>query len=148
MQIRQLTEPDLGILLELYSHLHEADTSLPAQSVVDSIWTELLSSPNNRYYGGFVDDQLVSSCTLTIIPNLTRSCRPYGVVENVVTHTAHRRNGYATSLLRRALDEAWEADCYKVMLLTGRKDESTYRFYERAGFDRHAKQAFLARPHG
>jgi hypothetical protein len=32
------------------------------------------------------------------------------------------------------------------MLLTGRKDEGTYRFYESIGFDRHAKQAFLAKP--
>jgi hypothetical protein len=31
------------------------------------------------------------------------------------------------------------------MLLTGRKDESIYRFYESAGFDRYAKQAFLAK---
>jgi hypothetical protein len=34
---------------------------------------------------------------------------------------------------------------YKVMLLTGRKDEGTYRFYESAGFDRYSKQAFLAK---
>jgi GNAT superfamily N-acetyltransferase len=145
MQIRPLTEPDLADLLELYSHLHETDAALPAHSVVDSVWTELLSSPNYRYFGSFFDGQLVSSCTLTIIPNLTRSCRPYGVVENVVTHSAHRRKGYATLLLRRALVDAWESGCYKVMLLTGRKDESTYKFYEQAGFDRHAKQAFLAK---
>ena len=37
---------------------------------------------------------------------------------------------------------AWSRNCYKVMLLTGRKNEATYRFYESAGFDRHAKQAF------
>jgi hypothetical protein len=32
------------------------------------------------------------------------------------------------------------------MLLTGRKDEGTRRFYEQAGFDPHDKQAFVARP--
>jgi len=32
------------------------------------------------------------------------------------------------------------------MLLTGRKNEETYRFYKSVGFDRHAKQAFLAKP--
>ena len=30
--------------------------------------------------------------------------------------------------------------------MTGRKDEATLRFYEGAGFDRHGKQAFVARP--
>jgi hypothetical protein len=31
------------------------------------------------------------------------------------------------------------------MLLTGRKDEATLRFYEQAGFDQHDKQAFVAK---
>jgi len=44
------------------------------------------------------------------------------------------------------LREAWVEGCYKVMLLTGRKDEAISRFYESAGFDRPAKQAFVARP--
>ena len=30
--------------------------------------------------------------------------------------------------------------------MTGRKDPDTLRFYENAGFDRHGKQAFVARP--
>lgn len=63
-------------------------------------------------------------------------------------HASRRRKGYATALLRRALEEAWSANCYKVMLLTGRMDESTFRFYESAGFDRHGKQGFVARPTG
>ena len=33
-----------------------------------------------------------------------------------------------------------------MMLMTGRKDDATLRFYERAGFDCHGKQAFIARP--
>lgn len=29
--------------------------------------------------------------------------------------------------------------------MTGRKEESVFRFYERAGFNRHSKQAFVAK---
>jgi hypothetical protein len=29
------------------------------------------------------------------------------------------------------------------MLLTGRKDQATFEFYEAADFDRHEKQAFI-----
>jgi len=146
MLIRQLRSNDLSDLLALYEHLHSSDTPLPADSVVQSVWRELMTSPKHRHYGAFVDEQLVSSCTLTIIPNLTRSCRTYGVIENVVTHASHRRRGYAKALLRAALADAWTVQCYKVMLLTGRKDEATFRFYEAAGFDRNAKQAFVAKP--
>ena len=91
--------------------------------------------------------QLISSCMLTIIPNLTRACRPFGVIENVVTQSAYRGQGWGRALLlRHALAHAWQARCYKVMLMTGRKDESTLRFYEQSGFERHGKQAFVARP--
>ena len=90
--------------------------------------------------------QLISSCTLTIIPNLTRACRPFGVIENVVTQSAYRGQGWGRALLQHALAHAWQARCYKVMLMTGRKDENTLRFYEQSGFERHGKQAFVARP--
>ena len=146
MLIRHLELGDLDELLALYGHLHTADAPLPERSVVEGVWRELAVSPSYRYYGGFVDASLISSCALTIIPNLTRGCRPYGVVENVVTHVDHRRRGYAKEVLRKALEDAWGAKCYKVMLLTGRKDEATFRFYESAGFDRHGKQAFIAQP--
>jgi GNAT superfamily N-acetyltransferase len=147
LRLRRLESTDLEALLALYEHLHDSDAPPPSREAVDSVWRELMASPNHRYYGVFVNEEtLVSSGTLTIIPNLTRGCRPYGVVENVVTHPRHRRKGHAKALLAKALAEAWAAGCYKVMLLTGRKDEETLQFYESAGFDRHAKQAFVAKP--
>jgi len=146
MRIRHLEPGDLDELLALYEHLHDSDVPLPERAVVERVWRELAANPSYRYYGVFVGASLVSSCTLTIIPNLTRGCRPYGVIENVVTHVDHRRRGYAKAVLREALKDAWAATCYKVMLLTGRKDEATFGFYESVGFDRHGKQAFIARP--
>jgi GNAT superfamily N-acetyltransferase len=148
VQIKRLRRNDLDALLALYAHLHDTDTPPPTAAAARAVWRELTSGASHRYryYGAFVDEQLVSSCALTIVPNLTRGCRPYGVVENVVTHAEHRRQGHATALLKAALADAWAARCYKVMLLTGRKDEGTFRFYEAAGFDRNEKQAFIARP--
>jgi len=144
--IRELTASDLPDLLELYKHLHVADDPLPCRNEVEGIWRTIQQNPNLKYFGVFVDCALVSSCTLSVVPNLTRGCRPYGVIENVVTHADFRRQGHGRSVLKHALAQAWSCGCYKVMLLTGRKDEGTYRFYESAGFDRGAKQAFLAKP--
>lgn len=146
MIIRALEEKDLSQLLLLYTHLHEADVALPESSIVEAVWCEISSNQNYRYFGGFIDDQLVSSCTITIIPNLTRGCAPYGLIENVVTHAEHRKKGYGKSILTHALSSAWSSGCYKVMLLTGRKDPATLEFYESAGFDGHEKQAFIAKP--
>lgn len=146
MKIRLIQANELNALLALYAHLHRADDALPPQSEVQAVWQELLSNPRYRYYGGYVANELVSSCALTLIPNLTRGCRPYGVIENVVTHASRRNQGYGKAILAEALSYAWSTGCYKVMLLTGHKDEATFKFYESAGFDRHGKQAFVAKP--
>ena len=144
--IRELRESELSALLELYEHLHDTDDPLPSRDEIEGVWKAIQQDPNLKYFGVFVADTLVSSCSLSIIPNLTRCCRLYGVIENVVTHSDFRRQGHGQSVLKHALADAWSYGCYKVMLLTGRKDEGTYRFYESAGFDRDAKQAFLAKP--
>ncbi|HTQ99923.1 MAG TPA: GNAT family N-acetyltransferase [Candidatus Acidoferrum sp.] len=145
MNIRELRKDDLPPLLELYGHLHDTDTPLPAKENVEALWQQIRHADHLKYFGGFVDGQLVSSCTIAIIPNLTRSCRPYAVIENVVTHKQFRRRGYGQAALKAALDFAWSNDCYKVMLMTGRLDEGTFRFYESAGFSRHDKQAFVVK---
>ena len=69
-----------------------------------------------------------------------------GLRVNVVTHAAPRGNGWGKRLLREALSFAWANGCYKVMLLTGRKDEATLEFYEGAGFSRDEKTGFVAKP--
>ena len=146
MEIRPIARSELSELLALYTHQHADDDLPPADGTAERIWDELLGSDRYRYVGAYVDGQLVSSCTITVIPNLTRGGRPYGLIENVVTHADHRGRGYARAVLQDALAFAWAQGCYKVMLMTGRKDEATLRFYESAGFDRQGKQAFIARP--
>ena len=146
MMIREIRESELSDLLRLYEHLNKSDAPLPGADVVNSVWAAIQGNPDLKYFGVFADNALVSSCALSIIPNLTRGCRPYGVIENVVTAPAFRRKGLGRAVLRHAMEYAWSRGCYKVMLLTGSKKEEMYRFYESAGFDRHAKQAFVARP--
>lgn len=146
MDIRPIRPTELNALIALYAHLHTSDDPLPEPAVVDAVWQELMANPRDRVFGVYVDDSLVSSCALTVVPNLTRGCRSYGVIENVVTHPTHRNRGYGKALLSHALSFAWSVGCYKVMVFTGKKDPATLRFYEAAGFDRHEKQAFVATP--
>jgi GNAT superfamily N-acetyltransferase len=67
------------------------------------------------------------------------------VIENVVTHADYRRLGLGQRVLAHALDVAWRADCYKVLLATGSKLETTLHFYEAAGFHRGGKTYFEIR---
>lgn len=145
MEIRRIVQSELGELLALYRHLHAVDEPLPEAATVESVWQELLGNPRYRILGVYLAEELVSSCTLAVIPNLTRGCKPYGVVENVVTHAEHRARGYGKAVLAAALSFAWSQGCYKVMLLTGRKDAATFQFYASAGFNPHEKQALIAK---
>jgi len=54
----------------------------------------------------------------------------------VVSNKEYRKKGYGTAILHKAVEIAKENNCYKVVLLTGRKEESVLRFYERAGFEK------------
>jgi ribosomal protein S18 acetylase RimI-like enzyme len=89
------------------------------------------------------EGRLVASCVITVVPNLTHGARPYAVIENVVTDTNCRRQGWATQCLDYAKQIAQSENCYKIMLLTGSKEEGTLRFYEQAGYNRTDKTAFI-----
>ena len=84
-----------------------------------------------------------SSVTVIVIKNLPRNLRPYAVIENVVTHCDFQNRGFASALMDSASEIAKDSGCYKIMLLTGSKKESTLRFYERCGFNSNDKTAFI-----
>jgi GNAT superfamily N-acetyltransferase len=144
--IRRIAESELGALLGLYNILHPDESGSADDTELARVWAEICADDKLHYFGVEVDGQLVSTCTLTIIPNLTRMGRPYGLIENVVTHPDYRKQGLGTQILQYALSIAWEHNCYKVMLMTGSKRESTLLFYEKAGFKRDIKTGFVAYP--
>ena len=146
MNIRNVHQHELPALLNLYEHLHSQDAPLPEEEVLHGVWDEICSDPKIHCLVAELDDRLAGSCILTIIPDLTRGARPYGLIENVVTHGDYRRRGIGTKLLHHALQEAWGKNCYKVMLLTSSKEDSVHRFYERAGFIKGIKTGFVATP--
>jgi len=136
---------DLPQLLGLYQYMIPDDPLLPIDDALQQHWQSILANDALFYIVARVGDRVVSTCALTIIPNLTRSARPYGLIENVVTHPDYRKRGIGTQVLQHALEIAWNHDCYKVMLLTGSKNEATLRFYENAGFLRGEKTGFVIR---
>jgi len=145
VEVRLIKEEDLEKLLALYHFLNPDDPQLKVDHDLKRHWSLILSDQHLYYLVIEEDDMIVSSCALAIIKNLTRSARPYGLIENMVTHENYRNKGYGTAVLKKAIEIAAENNCYKVMLMTGRKEESTLRFYERAGFDRGEKTAFIMR---
>ncbi|MGN0688406.1 MAG: GNAT family N-acetyltransferase [Oscillospiraceae bacterium] len=140
--VREAYENELRDLLELYLHLHEASVPEISEHIA-STWNTMIGDKNHHIIVKVADGRIAASCICVIIPNLTRSARPYAFIENVVTHADYRGKGYATQCLNYAKEIAEKENCYKMMLLTGSKEKSTLDFYRNAGYNSTDKTAFI-----
>jgi GNAT superfamily N-acetyltransferase len=130
-------------LLQLYKHLHADDPDLTSNDQIKELWNEIM---NDKYMKIIVVEQegeLIATCVLTIIKNLTRNARPYGIIENVVTHQEYRKHGYGRMILNKAIEFAEMNNCYKVMLLTGATRDEVHRFYDSCGFIKGLKTGYI-----
>lgn len=143
MDIREATEKDLQGLMELYTHLHNNPVPDMQDKILLKTWQEIMTDKNHHVIAAFEDGKPVSSCVCVIVPNLTHNRQPYALIENVVTDPAYRGRGYATGCLDYAKQLSIKENCYKMMLLTGSKEESTHRFYRNAGYNSTDKTAYV-----
>ena len=142
MTVREANRNDLSGLLALYTHLH-GNPIPPESEALSTLWEQIIADRNHHIVVAQEDGKIVSSCVAVIISNLTHYQRPYALVENVVTDETYRNKGFATACLVYAKALAEAENCYKIMLLTSSKEESTLRFYERAGYNHNDKTAFI-----
>lgn len=140
--IREAGKSDLVGLLELYTQLH--NNPVPEQSEkLSQLWQRILNDENHHIIVAEEDEKIVSSCVLMIIPNLTHAQRPYALIENVVTDCEYRKKGLASACISYAAELAMTENCYKIMLMTGSKEQSTLDFYKHCGFNMNDKMAFI-----
>jgi ribosomal protein S18 acetylase RimI-like enzyme len=140
--IREILDTEMEQLLELYTHLH--DNAMPQKTKeLLMLWESVMKDKNYHIIVAIEDERVVSSCICAIIPNFTHNQRPYAIIENVITRKDYRNRGFASKCLDYAREIAILNNCYKVMLLTGSKEESTLNFYIKAGYNYKDKTAFI-----
>lgn len=140
--VREAVKEDLDELLNLYLFLHEKN--IPENSeYLENTWKTIIEDINHHIVVKEINGKIVSSCVCVIVPNLTRNIRPYALIENVVTNDEYRGKGYATECLNYVKEIAIKNNCYKMMLLTGTKNENTLAFYKSAGYNSDDKIAFI-----
>lgn len=140
--IREITENDFDSLMTLYMQLHNNPMPEKTEEIME-LWEKIITDENHHIIVAEEDGKIVSSCVCVIIPNLTHNQQPYAFVENVITDERYRKKGLATECLHYAKNIAQKENCYKLMLLTGSKQESTLNFYRKAGYNSEDKTAFI-----
>lgn len=140
--IREITRNDFEGLLKLYTQLHDNPMPEKTSNLIE-LWNRIIDDKDHHIIVAEADGKIVSSCVCIVIPNLTHNQQSYAFVENVITDEEYRKKGFATECLKYAKEIALKENCYKLMLLTGSKNESTLHFYEQAGYNRNDKTAFI-----
>jgi GNAT superfamily N-acetyltransferase len=135
---------DLERLLDLFRVSEVSSTAQPPDRA-EHIWSETLTHKGVAVFVSDAGAKIAATCMLITAPNLLRSGRGHGFLENVVTHPEFRGLGYGSAVVRAALTEAWTRDCYHVLLQSGRKDPRVHRFYESCGFEPGVRTAYVAK---
>jgi len=142
---REAGPDDFDDILRLYRQLQPTDPVLRDGSDA-AAFAQILDSPGLHLFVLEADGAVVATTYLNVIPNITRSASPYAVIENVVVEETVRGTGLGKQIMDGTLRAAWEAGCYKAMLLTGSRQAATHEFYKACGFSPDSKTAYLARP--
>lgn len=137
--VRPLTRADAAQALTLYNELTVGPRAMDPNAL-----GPVLDHPGTQVLGAFVDDRLVAMATLHLLPNVVWNGRPYALIENVVTLAAFRGRGFGRKVMEAAIDCAWAAGTYKIMLMTGIGREAV-GFYEAIGFSPNDKTAMVMR---
>ena len=134
---------DLAGLLDLFCRSEVSSVAEPL-SQAERIWSEMMAHEGVAVFVSEAGNTIAATCMLITAPNLLRSGRGYGFLENVVTHPEFRGLGHGHAVVQTALAEAWARNCYHVLLQSGRKDTRVHRFYESCGFEPGVRTAYVA----
>jgi len=138
---------DLDQLIALFQASEVSAVVAPRQRAAE-VWQQILVREGVTVFVSEDQGRLVATAMLITAPNLLRSGRQHGFLENVVAHPAHRGRGHGRAVVLAALDEAWRQNCHHVLMQSGRRDPRVHRFYESCGFRPGLRTAYVAQRSG
>ena len=145
--IREINELDAADMAGLIRQLSPFEVTVN-EDMVAAIRAKILAITqldHMKIFGYEQAGRIVGTCTLGRMEGLSKNCRSFAVIENVVVLDSNRSQGIGKQLVCHAIDQAEKWNCYKVILETGSQDEWKLRFYEKCGLSRGGKTAFMKR---
>ena len=145
--IREISQQDARDMAELIRQLSPSDVNVTENmvSTLKAKISAIAELEHMKIFGYELDERIVGTCTLGRVEGLSKECRPFAVIENVVVLDSIRSQGVGKQLVCHAIAQAEKWNCYKVILETGTQEEWKLRFYEKCGLSRGGKTAFMKR---
>jgi len=145
--VREISQQDARDMAELIRQLSPSDVNVTENmvSALKAKISAIAELEHMKIFGYELDERIVGTCTLGRVEGLSKECRPFAVIENVVVLDSIRSQGVGKQLVCHAIAQAEKWNCYKVILETGTQEEWKLRFYEKCGLSRGGKTAFMKR---
>lgn len=140
--IRLASSEDLGGILALYKELRGNDPQVLESDLMPT-WQEMQANPHTLHVVAEIDGKVASTCQLGLVPTVTNAGKPFGIIEHVITGESFRRRGLSQKVMEKALELAWELNCYQVVLLSGETRFSAHKLYEKVGFQSGIEKGFV-----
>ena len=146
MELRAARTEDFESAVALYGDYGDV-VPVPRGPEGLALWQSIVEHPGTTVHVAVLEGRLVGAATLHVLPNMTYGGLPYALIENVITARDQRGKGIGSEVMERAIEAAWAAKVYKIMLLTGqdRADGAVRRFYEKLGFSTEDKHGMTLR---
>jgi len=131
--IRKASPQDVDGLLELYRQLASSG-ELPSAENAAMVIELIDSNPWMLYLVAELDDMVVGTVTMVIVPAVPHSAQPWAQIEHIVVHEDHRKVGIGHALLARCEEHIRSVGGYKIQLQSNNHRDGAHEFYEREGF--------------
>ena len=135
--IRRATAEDIAGVLALYAQPDLDNGVVLELEEAKALFARFAAYPNYVLYVAERGGEVVGSFALLVMDNLGHLGAPSAVVEDVVVSPACQSQGVGAKMMRFALEQARQNNCYKIVLSSNLKRERAHAFYDSLGFTRH-----------
>lgn len=140
IDIRQAISRDAETLAQLLAEMDDEEPESMAASDVKQmreILAEMAAYPYFRAYLVVENEIAVGSFSLMIFSSPSHGGSAQAMLDAVVVTRSRRGSGIGQAMIRKALEIAKVAGCYKMTLSSNLKRTDAHRFYQQLGFTQH-----------
>lgn len=140
IEVRQAIGHDAAMLAQLVSEMDDGPPGSVEECSIEgtrTILAEMAAYPYFRAYLAFDQGIPVGTFSLMIFSSPSHGGAPQAMLDAVVVARSRRGSGIGKRMIRKALEIAALAGCYKMTLSSNLKRADAHRFYEQLGFSQH-----------